>query len=94
MADIERIGTGVGNVPIGNNQNSNGLPPGPPLPANDPWVKNLSMLFPNVPLGIIQSYAASFQSNMYQALNNQIAHDLKKARERAKKFKDSIDDNG
>lgn len=68
------------------------VPPGIPLPANNPWVKNLAVLFPGVPLGEIQMYAAKFQENMFQALNNEIQRDLKKAREAAKKFKESIDE--
>jgi hypothetical protein len=70
------------------------IPPGPMLPPDDPWVKNLAILFPNAPLAEIQAYAAQFQKNMFAALNNQISHDLKQAREAAKKFKESIEDNG
>ena len=68
------------------------VPPGIPLPADDPWVKNLATLFPNVPLGEIEQYAAKFQANMFQALNAQIQRDLKKARAAARKFKESIDE--
>jgi hypothetical protein len=84
--------SGSENSPIGGNQNM--LPPGPPLPPDDPWVKNLAMLFPGTPLAEIQMYAAKFQANMFQAVNSQIARDLKKAREAARKFKESIEDNG
>jgi hypothetical protein len=83
---------GSGNASIGGGQAS--VPPGPPLPADNVWVKNLATLFPQVPLGEIQTFALQFQTNMFQALNSQIASDLKKARETAKKFKESIEGNG
>lgn len=80
---------GGGSSPIGGGANA--IPPGPPLPADSPWVKNLAILFPNVPIGELQMYAAKFQSNMFQALNNQIASDLKKARAAARKLKEAIE---
>ena len=79
-----------GNPSIGGSSGS--VPPGPPLPADNVWVKNLAILFPQVPLGEIQTFAAQFQTNLFQALNAQIASDLKKARAAAKQFKDSIED--
>ena len=69
------------------------MPPGPPLPPDNPWVKNLALLFPGAPLGEIQAYAGAFQQNMFQALSNQISRDLKQARAAAKKFKESIEGN-
>ena len=68
-------------------------PPGPPLPPDDPWVKALAILFPNVAIGELQLYAGKFRDNMFQALNNQIQSDLKKARAAAKKLKDAIEGN-
>ncbi|MGH2639771.1 MAG: hypothetical protein ACRDF4_10935 [Rhabdochlamydiaceae bacterium] len=82
---------GSNSSPWGSDQNS--IPPGPPLPADNPWVKALALLFPGVPLGEIQMYAAKFQANMFQALNNEINRDLKKARAAAKKLKDAIEGN-
>lgn len=82
---------GSGNHSIFGGQET--VPPGPPLPANDPWVKNLAVLFPGAPLAEVQMYAAKFQANMFQALNNEISRDLKKARAAAKKFKESIEGN-
>ena len=69
------------------------MPPGPPLPPDNPWVKNLAILFPGAPLGEIQMYAAAFQQNMFQALNTEISRDLKQARAAAQKFKESIEGN-
>jgi hypothetical protein len=89
---VNPVGPGGGGNTTGSNQNV--MPPGPPLPADDPWVKNLAMIFPNIPIPVLQMYAAQFQANMFQAMNNQIATDLKKARAAAKKFKESIEDNG
>lgn len=74
------------------NNEANMMPSGPSLPANNPWVQSLAKLFPNVPIGELQLYAAKFQQNMFSALNNEIQRDLKKAREAAKKFKDSINE--
>jgi hypothetical protein len=68
------------------------MPPGPPLPADDPWVKGLAVLFPNVPLGELMMYASKFRDNMFQALNSEISRDLKKARKTARKFKESINE--
>ncbi len=82
---------GSGNFPIGGSANE--VPPGPPLPADNPWVKNMAILFPHVPISELQMYAAKFQANMFQALNNQISSDLKKARAAARKFKESIEGN-
>lgn len=70
---------------------ANMMPSGPPLPVDNPWVKNLAILFPNVPIGELQLYASKFQQNMFSALNNEIQRDLKKAREAARKFKESIE---
>lgn len=75
---------GPSNVPL----------PGPPLPADSPWVQNLAQLFPNVPIEQIQAYAAQFQANMFTALNNQIAHDAAQAKEAAQKAKEAIEDDG
>lgn len=68
------------------------LPSGPPLAADDPWVKGLATLFPNAPLGELMMYAGKFRENMFQALNSEISRDLKKARETARKFKESINE--
>ena len=70
------------------------IPPGPPLPADDPWVKSLAALFPNAPLPEIQAFAGQFKANMYASMNAQISQDLKRARAAAQKFKESIEGNG
>ena len=80
---VNPVGPGGGGKPgIFGGQDT--VPPGPPLPANDPWVKNLAFLFPGAFLAEIQMYVAKFQANMFQVLNNEISRDLKKARAAAK----------
>ncbi len=69
------------------------MPPGKPLPADDPWVKALQTLFPNLPLPEVQAYAAQFRDNMFNALQNEISRDAKKAKEAAQKAKDAITGN-
>jgi hypothetical protein len=54
----------------GNQSKSDVVPPGPPLPANNPWVKNLATLFPDAPVAELQKYAAKFQSNMFRQPNS------------------------
>lgn len=65
---------------------------GKPLPLDSPWVKSLAILFPNEPVAELQFYAAKFQQNMFSALNHEIQQDEKKAKERARKFRESIDE--
>ncbi len=84
--------TGSPNLSLGG-ATPGSLPPGPPLPADNPWVKSLALLFPDIPISTLQTYAAAFQQNMFQALNSEISRDLKQARAAAKKFKDSIEGN-
>lgn len=68
------------------------MPPmGPPLPVDDPWVKSLAKLFPSVPIGELQLYAAKFRDNLFQALNSQIQRDMKRAKETARKMKEAIE---
>jgi hypothetical protein len=88
---IGSSGQASGSFPSSNDPNM--PPPGPPLPINDPWVVALQRLFPNVPVAELQLYASKFRDNMFQALNSQIQRDLKKARESARKFKESIEGN-
>ena len=71
-------------------QGSDVVPPGPPLPANSPWVKALAQLFPHVPVGELELYAAKFRDNMFSALNSQIQRDAKAAKRAARQFKESI----
>lgn len=66
------------------------MPPGKPLPADDPWVKALQTLFPNLPQAEVQAYAGQFRDNMFQALQNEINRDLKKAKAAAEKAKRAI----
>jgi len=82
--------TGSGIPSAGANQGE--VPPGIPLPADSPWVKNLAILFPGVPIQELQMYAGKFQENMFKSLNNEIQRDLKRAREAARKFKESIEE--
>lgn len=87
---VNPVGGGGSSWGLGNQTS---IPPGPMLPPDDPWVKNLATLFPNAPLGEIQKFAAQFQKNMFDAMNNAISTNLKRAREAARKFKDSIEGN-
>ena len=65
---------------------------GKSFPIDSPWVKSLAILFPNTPIAELQFYAAKFQQNMFSALNHEIQQDEKKAKERTRKFKESIDE--
>jgi hypothetical protein len=73
---------------------SGNLPPQPPLAPDDPWVKAMALLFPNAPQDQLQEYAAQLKKNMFTALNNEISRDAKRAKETARKFKESIEGNG
>ena len=66
------------------------LPPGPPMPADSPWVKSLERMFPRENSATLAQYASQLSANMMRMLSSQIAHDLKKARERARKMKEAI----
>lgn len=63
------------------------------LPASNPFVRFVKILFPGVGDQDAQMYAARLQSNMFQMLNDQIKKDQEKAKEAARKFKESIEGN-
>ncbi|MGD0664936.1 MAG: hypothetical protein ABSA17_04315 [Rhabdochlamydiaceae bacterium] len=72
--------------------NKASIPPGIPLPADDPWVKALALLLKR-PIAEVQPYAKQFRDNMFAALNHQISEDLKRAKKAAQEFKRSIQGN-
>ena len=63
------------------------LPPGKPLAADDPWCKSLRILFPHLPETEIQEYASRFRDNMFNAIQNEIKRDAKKAKEASDRLK-------
>jgi len=71
-------------------EGANSPPPGPPLPPNNPWVKQLALLFPNVPIGELALWASTFQRNMFSAMNSEIQRCLRAAKRAARQFRESI----
>jgi len=51
------------------------MPPGKPLPPNNPWVKALLQMSPGISIGEAMVYASRLQDNMYKMLQNQIKED-------------------
>ncbi|CAM0117716.1 hypothetical protein [Rhabdochlamydiaceae symbiont of Dictyostelium giganteum] len=67
------------------------MAPSPILfPANSPWVKSLSQLFPEVPLDVLQGYAKQFQDNCLAMVNAQIQRSLQQSRETARQLKENL----
>ena len=84
------INSSSGSPPINPNQQMWGagkMPPEKPLPADDPWCKNLKILFPNLPETQIQEYAGRFRDNMFNAFQNELKREAKKQKEAAEKLK-------
>ncbi|MGR3973002.1 MAG: hypothetical protein QRY72_00240 [Candidatus Rhabdochlamydia sp.] len=67
------------------------VPPSPTLlPVNNPWVKQLVTLFPEVPIDVLQGYAQQFQSTTLSMINSQIQKDLQRIRKAAKQLKEDL----
>ena len=66
------------------------LPPGPPMPLDNPFVKSLERMFPKESSEELSGYASKLSDNMLGMLKSQMARDLRQARERARKMKEAL----
>lgn len=71
---VNPIGSGSP-PPFSPNPSSNEMPPGAPLPPNDPWVKALEQMCPGIPQGEAMLYASRLRDNMFHMLQNEIKQD-------------------
>ena len=66
------------------------LPLGPPMSQDSPWVKSLVQMFPRENPDHLSKSAPQLLSNMMRMFSSQIARELKRARETARKMKEAL----